>query len=94
MRSLVVVLALAFLPAPAVAHPPVFAAVLAEKATGFTSLAECERAIARKPTLTPQQRRARLRSTRGALFNRLAGNTTRCELVNGEPLTVVVPRGL
>ena len=95
MRVLLPALVLTALPVPAIAQPPaVFVAVLAEQATGFATLAECERAIARKPKLTANQRLARHGANRGSLFNRIKGNTTRCEMVGGEALTVVVPKGL
>ena len=94
MQFLAMSLALAGQPLPATALPAgVFVAILAEKASGFKTLAECEQAIALAPKVE-QERLVRLESNRGSLFNRAAGNTTRCEIVDGEPLIVVVPKGI
>ena len=83
MPFLAAALALAALQAPA-SNPPVFMAVLAETASGFESMADCEK------SLGPAKRGAR----RGSLFNRKAGNISRCQMVDGEPMIVVIPRAL
>ena len=84
MINLAIALALTAVSAPGTAQrPAIFVATSAEKASGFASLAECERAIGD----------ARRAGPRGTAFNRNAGNTTRCEMVEGEPLVVVYPRG-
>ena len=41
----------------------------------------------------PKSRSARHQQARGTVFNRAAGNTTRCEMVDGEPMIVVIPKG-
>ena len=62
----------------------VFAMTNAETAAGFETLADCEQALGE-----PDQRTG----LRGSLFNREAGNISRCELVDGEALVVVYPKG-
>ena len=84
MLSLLSALALSTLPPPATASAPaVFVLTSAEKASGFQSLAECEQALGT----------AGKQGLRGSRFNRTAGNVSRCEVVDGEPLIVVYPRG-
>ena len=93
MRVVVMAFAAVSLSVPAAARPPgVFVAILAEHASGFSSLADCERTIARQPRPGHGQRIGKDKTARGSLFNRAAGNITRCEMVNGEPLIVVIPR--
>ena len=94
MSYLLLAFAAVTLPLPATANPPVFAATLGEKATGFRTLAECEEAIRRPIRVERGARRVKHLSARGSQFNRVAGNVTRCEMVDGEPLIVVIPRGL
>jgi hypothetical protein len=91
MLTLVAALALTTIPLQAPARDAgVFVAVNAEKASGFKSLGECEAALGRDK----QDRRADKKSgPRGSVFNRKAGNRTRCEMVEGEPLVVVYPKG-
>jgi hypothetical protein len=94
MRDFALALALAVLPLPAIAQPagPV-SAVLAEKASGFKNLAECEKILGR-PDSRRQKTLGNKRSVlRGSLFNRAAGNISRCEMIDGEPLIVVIPKG-
>jgi hypothetical protein len=83
MPSLAVAILLSFLPASAdMPRPSFFVATNAERASGFGSLAECEKAL-----VAPD-------GSRGSQFNRAAGNTSRCELVSGEAVVVVYPKGL
>ena len=85
MINLAIALALTTVSGPGNAHgEAVFVATSAEKASGFASLAECERAIGGSGDA---------RQPRGTAFNRNAGNTTRCEMVAGEPVVVVYPKG-
>lgn len=67
-----------------VADPAIFVLTNAEKASGFATLGECERALG--PAKRPSE-------ARGSLFNRNAGNISRCEIVHGEPMVVVYPKG-
>lgn len=84
MLSLLSALALSTLSPPATASAPaVFVLTSAEKASGFQSLAECEQALGS----------AGEQGLRGSRFNRTAGNPSRCEIVAGEPLIVVYPKG-
>ena len=74
--------ALATDPGPVVATNP-------ERETGYTDLGECRKALeaTAKPGL------AGASGTTGSLFNQAQGNVSRCELVQGEVLVVVYPRG-
>ena len=95
MRNFVTAFALAALPLPAIAHPPgIFEATLAKKDAGFKTLAECEKAIGHPAKLQQKSHVAKTDNMRGSLFNRTAGNITRCEMVDGEPLIVVTPKGI
>ena len=95
MRDLSLAFALAALPLPALAHPAgVFVATLGEKDSGFATLAECEQAIARPVKAQHRARIAKPDDLRGSLFNRAAGNTTHCEMIDGEALMVVIPKGI
>ena len=69
-------------PLESVARPPLFVATSAERASGFSSLAECEQA-----SIGPD-------GVPGTRFNRAAGNVSRCEMVSGEAVVVVYPKGL
>lgn len=61
---------------------PLFVAVNSERASGFRSLAQCENALTGRD------------GARGTRFNRAAGNISRCEMVAGEAVIVVYPKGL
>ena len=65
-------------------EPAVFVMTSAEKASGYKTLAECEAALGEADQRT---------GLRGSRFNRDAGNMSRCEMVEGEPLIVVYPKG-
>ncbi|MDQ3078903.1 MAG: hypothetical protein M3R03_02765 [Pseudomonadota bacterium] len=69
-------------PSPDVSRLPLFVATSAERDSGFSNLAECEKVLF-GPDGVP-----------GTRFNRAAGNTSRCELVSGEAVVVVYPKGL
>lgn len=85
MRTLLVAFALLSLPVSALAaHPVIFEATSADKASGFRSMAECESALGRSVTY-------RGRAVRGSMFNRAKGNISRCELIAGELMIVVYP---
>jgi len=87
--------ALAALPLPALAHPAgVFEATLPETEAGLRTLADCETAIAPLVELRAKPRGAKHSAVRGSRFNRAAGNTTRCEMIDGEPLIVVIPKAI
>lgn len=87
MINLAIALALTAVSGPGNAQgAAIFVATSAEKASGFKSLAECEQAIGKSGD-------AGHADARGTVFNRNAGNTTRCEIVAGEPLVVVYPKG-
>ncbi len=94
MRNFIVAFALTTLPVAAVANDPdIFLATSAEKASGHNTLAECEEAL--RGTDDPQGEALvdNENGPRGSRFNRNAGNTSRCETVEGEPLIVVYPKG-
>lgn len=91
MRNLFVAFALSSLTLPAVAAPPsIFQATSAEKASGFRSMAECEAALG-LPARHRTKAGAAGNMVRGSVFNRAAGNISRCEMVAGEPVMVVYP---
>ncbi len=92
MAIIALVFALASLPLPAMALPAgITVATLGEKASAFETLAECEEALG---PLDSQGRTplAAQDGLRGSQFNRAAGNTSRCEIVDGEPLIIVTPK--
>ena len=93
MAQLAMAVALAAFSVPALAQPArVVSATLAERATAFTSLAECEQSLepaAGQAQLNPGAMRD---GSRGSLFNRAQGNSSRCELIDGEPQVVVIPK--
>jgi hypothetical protein len=93
MRNLALDFVLAALTYPAIAKPTGdVAAVLAEKASGFKSLAECEQTLAGSGLYSLKNLGGERSVVRGSVFNRAAGNLSRCEMIGGEPLIVVVPR--
>jgi hypothetical protein len=59
-------------------------ATLSERASGFANLAECEAALLPGTGTAEAQR--------GSVFNRAHGNSSRCEMIKGEPMIVVTPR--
>ena len=94
MLNLAVDFAVAMSPfLPSADEPAIFVATNAEKASGFETLADCELALG---DAGPDQGGA-LNSDGagppGSRFNRNAGNISRCEIVDGEPLIVVYPKG-
>lgn len=93
MRKIALIVALISLPAAGLAENagPV-AATNAEKATGFRDLAECQSALEATRRTRDGSNPAAPRPT-GSLFNRAQGNMSRCEMVQGEALIVVYPRG-
>jgi len=93
MRNLFAALALASLSFPAIAaRPVIFQATNPEKASGFRTIAECKAALG--PPATHRGKASdRTSELRGTMFNRTAGNVSRCELVAGEPYMVVYPTG-
>ena len=94
MLHLAVAFAVTILPSSATASgPAMFQAVSAEKASGFASLAECEQVLGAPATEQGKVPDAAQSGARGSLFNRNAGNMSRCEMVDGEPLIVVYPKG-
>ena len=91
MSNLFVAFALVSLAVPATAAGPViFQATNADRVTGFRTMADCEVALGR-PVPTHARASADRSALRGTAFNRRAGNLSRCEMVNGEPLIVVYP---
>ena len=93
MRKVLVAFALISLPFPVLAaRPVIFQATSADKAPGFRSMGECEAALG-----PPARHRGKADVDRGAvrgtLFNRTAGNLSRCEMIAGEPVIVVYPSG-
>lgn len=94
MLSLALAYAMMSLSVPVAAtDPTVFVAVSAEKASGFETLAECEEALGGPDEQLGNARADQQTSPRGSRFNRTAGNISRCEVVEGEPLIVVYPKG-
>ena len=93
MPALALALALAALPVPAMTQPAAMSvATLPERDSAFATLAECEQSLvpaneSAGAALAPGQG-----TPRGSLFNRTAGNTSRCEMVDGEPLIIVTPK--
>jgi hypothetical protein len=93
MRNFALVLTLAALPLPAIARPAPVSAVLGENASGFKNLGDCEQTLD-GPSRHSAKKIGNKRGTRrGSMFNRAAGNMSRCEMIEGEPLIVVIPRG-
>ena len=93
MRKLSLALALTALAVPAYsARPAIFQATSSEKASGFRSMVECETALG---GLTRQRGKSDIErnAVHGSLFNRQAGNLSRCEMIDGEPQIVVYPVG-
>jgi len=86
------ILALAFALATAALPAGISVATLAERATPFATLAECEESLAPALTRSPKALAARHDVRRGSLFNRTAGNISRCEIIDGEPQIVVFPK--
>lgn len=82
MPTLAIAILLAQQAASADVPRPFFVATSPERASGFSSLAECDRALTGRDGVL------------GTQFNRAAGNTSRCELVFGEAVVVVYPKGL
>ena len=94
MLNLAVAFAVAMSPFPANADDlAIFVATSAEKASGFETLAECEVALGASGTDQGNSLDGQGAGFRGSLFNRNAGNTSRCEVVDGEALIVVYPKG-
>jgi hypothetical protein len=60
-----------------------------ERASAFSDLAQCNDALGRAETREALNGKPRI--LRGSLFNRAAGNTSHCEMVDGEPMIVVYP---
>ena len=86
------ILALAVALAAAPLSTGISVATLAERATPFATLAECEESLAPALTRSAKELAARLDVRRGSLFNRTAGYTSRCEIIDGEPQIVVIPK--
>ena len=94
MRHFALALALTALPVPALAHPArIVSATLAERDTGFRTLAECEQSLEHPSGQSQQAPAASQDRARGSLFNRTHGNHSHCEMIAGEPLIVVTPNG-
>lgn len=93
MPNLFVALALVSLSFPALAaRPVIFEATSADKASAFRTMVECEAALG--PSAKHRGKTAIGASElRGTLFNRTAGNVSRCEWVAGDPYIVVYPAG-
>ena len=95
MISLLGAIALVSIAVPAAAAAPptvIFQATSADRATGFRSMAECEAALGRSIATRAREAAGR-QELRGTAFNRRAGNITRCEMIEGEPVVVVYPTG-
>lgn len=94
MRNLIVAFALTTLPYPAIANDPgIVVATNPEKASGFRNLAECHEALGGSDKLQGKMIGDEPNRLHGSMFNRTAGNTSRCEIVHGEALIVVYPKG-
>ena len=93
MQKTILTLVLAMLPLPSFAHPPRIAvATLSETASGFKNLAECERTLRGSDDPKTRSETADRNGQLGSLFNRRAGATSVCQIVQGEPQIVVYPR--
>ncbi len=68
---------------PAAAAPAPVSAVLGERNSEFTTLAQCNDAIGYRSDDAPS----------GSVYNRRQGNVTRCEMIDGVPHVIVYPRG-
>lgn len=68
----------------------IFVATNPEMASGFKDLAECQKSIG----VSPGVAKATDAGRQGTAFNRAHGNTSRCEIINGEALVVVYPAEL
>lgn len=84
MQISIAIFLVAALPITAVAHGrEVVSATNPEAFPGHRNLADCERSLG-PPDKT---------GLRGTLFNRTRGNTSRCEIIHGEPQIVVYVKG-
>ena len=82
------------LPLPAIASgPAIFAATLSETVNGFKNLATCETVLRGPDKHDDKALAERPGGQRGSLFNRTQGNVSRCEMVQGEAVIVVYPKG-
>ena len=94
MQILTVACALAMLSNGALAQKPnVVVATNPEMASGFRSLAECELSLGPPGQLQGAPLAGAPNTLRGTAFNRAAGNTSRCEVIQGEHMVVVYPKG-
>ena len=90
MRNCALFVALMSMPAAALAATSTpIVATNAERETGFRDLGECQKALEG----TRKASDADGSTATGSLFNQAQGNVTRCEVVGGEVLAVVYPRG-
>lgn len=79
------------LPAPS-PTPVVFQATNPEAASAYGTMAECELALG-PPADGTSEAGVDQGERRGSRFNRSAGNISRCEMVDGEPMITVYPTG-
>ncbi len=84
MRNSIAIFLLASLPFTAVANGrEIVSATNPQASPGHRDLADCERSLGSPDKL----------GLRGTLFNRTRGNTSRCEIIHGEPQIVVYVKG-
>lgn len=93
MRNRGLAAALIMLSIPAMAQGAVVAATNAERASGFADRADCEQALGSSDGGQPKAGVVDQADGGGSLFNRAAGNISRCEFVHGEYQIVVYPKG-
>ena len=72
--------------------PVIFQATNPEAALAYRTMAECELALG-PPADGTSEAGVDQGERRGSRFNRLAGNISRCEMVDGEPVITVYPTG-
>ncbi len=74
-------------------NPAVMVATNPERASGFKGLTDCQKNIAATRERDAMVRNGKPNTGQGTVFNRTHGNITRCEMVEGEAMVVVYPRG-
>lgn len=92
MRKTCIGLALMILALPATARSQsLVAATNPERDSAFAGLADCETALGGVARLSGKAGATDPAGPRGSVFNRAAGNLSRCERVHGEYQIVVYP---
>lgn len=91
MRILMWPLLATALASPGVAQPGPVAATNPERESAYRDLADCRAQLER--TRRSRAAHSGAAVSVGSWFNVVRGNVSRCEIVEGEPVIVVYPRG-